>query len=109
MKPPYQATLERWLASLRGPLLFMAVALLMIGFMTHASRRSARSREAAQRERNEAQQETVRRGQELSVLFKNVQELIFRTDPHGRIRFVNARWHTTTHQPVESAPGQASA
>ncbi|WP_198403240.1 ATP-binding protein [Acidovorax delafieldii] len=106
VEQPYHATLERWLASLRGPLLFMSVALALIGFMTYASWRSARAREAAERGRNEAQQETARREQELSVLFKSVQELIFRTDPHGRIRFVNARWHTITHQPVETARGK---
>ena len=48
----------------------------------------------------------ARRGQELPVLFKSVQELIFRTDPHGKARFVNARWHAITHQPIESARGK---
>lgn len=106
VEQPATATTEQWLASLRGPLLFIAVALALIGFMTHASWRSARAREIAQRERDEAQQETARREQELSVLFKSVQELIFRTDPQGAIRFVNARWHTITNQPVEQAQGK---
>lgn len=106
VEQPYRTTTQRWLASLRGPLLFMALALALIGFMTHAVWRSARAREAAQRERDEAQLETTRREQELSVLFKSVQELIFRTDPQGHIRFVNARWHAITNQPVESALGK---
>lgn len=106
VEQPYDATTAQWLRSLRGPLLFMAVALAVIGFMTHASWRNARARETAQRERDEAQQETVRREQELSVLFKSVQELIFRTDAQGRIRFVNPRWHALTHQSPDQARGQ---
>lgn len=106
VEQPYDATIQQWLESLRGPLLFMAVAMALIGLMTHAAWRHARAREAAQRERDEAQQETARREQELSILFKSVQELIFRTDPQGRIRFVNARWHAITNLPVESAPGR---
>ena len=106
VEQPYEATVQQWWASMRGPLLFMALALALIGFMTHLSWRSARARETAQRERDEAQQETARREQELSVLIKSVQELIFRTDTHGTIRFVNARWHAITSQPPESARGK---
>lgn len=106
VEQPYEASTARWLASLRGSLLCMAVALALVGFITHASWRSARARETAQRERDEAQQETARREQELSVLFKSVQELIFRTDPQGRIRFVNARWHALTGEPAETAQGR---
>lgn len=106
VEQPYATTTEQWLASLRGPLLFMAVALALIGLLTHASWRNARAKEVAQRERDEAQQETARREQELSILFKSVQELIFRTDAQGSIRFVNPRWHAITSQPPEMARGQ---
>jgi len=105
VEQPYDATIQQWLASLRGPLLFMAVALALIGFMTRASWRSARARETAQRERDEAQHETARREQELSVLVKSVQELIFRTDTAGTLRFANARWHAITGQPAGNALG----
>ena len=84
----------------------MGVALALIGLLTHASWRNARAKEVAQRERDEAQQETARREQELSVLFRSVQELIFRTDAQGTIRFVNPRWHAITNQPAEMARGQ---
>ncbi|WP_300159714.1 PAS domain S-box protein [Aquabacterium sp.] len=106
VEQPYAATVQQWLRSLRGPLLFMAVAVLLIGFMTRASWRNARTREIAQRERDEAQQETARREQELSTLFKSVQELIFRTDTQGVIRFVNDRWQAFTSQPLDMARGQ---
>lgn len=106
VEQPYEVTTAQWLASLRGPLLFMAVAMLLIGLMTHVSWRNARAREVARRERDEAQQQTAQREQELSILLKSLQELIFRTDPQGRIRFVNARWHAVTRQPAESALGR---
>ncbi|MBA4112302.1 MAG: PAS domain-containing sensor histidine kinase [Verminephrobacter sp.] len=105
VEQPYAATTQQWLTSLRGPLLFMAVAVLLIIFMTHAAWRSALAREIAQRERDEAQNETARREQELSILFKSVQELIFRTDASGTLRFVNARWHAITGQPASRAQG----
>ena len=103
---PYAATTQQWLTSLRGPLLFMAVAVLLIVLMTHAAWRSALAREAAQRERDDAQNETARREQELSILFKSVQELIFRTDASGTLKFVNARWHAITGQPASRAQGR---
>ncbi|MBV7458480.1 MULTISPECIES: PAS domain S-box protein [unclassified Acidovorax] len=106
VEQPYEATTQQWLDAMRGPLLFMGVALALIGLLTHASWRNARAKEVAQRERDEAQQETARREQELSVLFRSVQELIFRTDAQGTIRFVNPRWHAITSQPPESARGQ---
>lgn len=106
VEQPYEAVTQKWLESMRGPLLFIAVAMLLIAGMTYATWRSARAREAARRERDEAQQETARRERDLSVLFKSVQELIFRTDPQGQIRFVNARWHAIANQPAEMARGQ---
>lgn len=99
VEQPYQTTLQQWRAALLGPLLFMVAALVLIGFITHVAWRSARARD-------QTQQETARREQELSVLFKSVQELIFRTDSQGALRFVNARWQAVTGQPVERARGQ---
>lgn len=92
VEQPY--TYTRWLHALRGPLLFMTLATLMIGLMTRAAWRNARAREAAQRE------------QELSILFKSVKELIFRTDAQGLIRFVNPRWYHLTGQPSSAAQGK---
>ena len=106
VEQPYAATTAQWMRSLRGPLLFMAMAVLLVGFMTLAAWRSVRAREFAQSERDAAQRETALREQELAVLFKSVQELIFRTNRHGVIRFVNARWHAVTSQPTEMARGK---
>lgn len=106
VEQPYASTLRRWLLSLRGPLTFMALALVLIGVMTFSAWRSARARAIARRERDEALQEIARREHELSVLFKSVQDLIFRTDPQGTLRFVNARWQAMTQQTPESARGR---
>ena len=106
VEQPYASTLRRWLLSLRGPLAFMALALMLIGLMTFSAWRNARARAVARRERDEALQEIARREHELSVLFKSVQDLIFRTDPQGTLRFVNARWQGMTQQTPESARGR---
>lgn len=106
VEQPYAVTRQQWLDALRGPLLFMAVALVLIGLMTYAAWRSARAREVAQRERDAAQQEIIRREHELSTLFRNVQELIFRTDTQGVIRFVNAQWEAITGEALDLAQGR---
>jgi hypothetical protein len=56
----YSITSERWLNTLRGPLLFMATAVLLIALITGIALRSARARDAAQREllQNEYADET---------------------------------------------------
>lgn len=102
----YSITAARWLNTLRGPLLFMATAVLLIALMTGIALRSARAREAAQRERDAAQDETARREREFSVLLKNVRELIFRTDTEGRLRFVSHHWRALTGQNPDTALGK---
>lgn len=106
VEQPYAVTLQRWQHQLRGPLAFMALGLLLLAAMTASAWRSARAREQAQRERDEAQQATAQREQELALLFKSVQELIFRTDARGAIRLVNARWQSIAHQKSELARGR---
>lgn len=103
---PYAATTARWMLALRGPLLFMATALLLIGIMTFAAWRNAREREAVQRKYEGAQRETAQREQELTVLVKSIRELIFRTNRHGNIRFVNAQWRALTGHAPEFALGK---
>ncbi|WP_404302934.1 PAS domain-containing protein [Alicycliphilus denitrificans] len=106
VEQPYAATVQHWRHQLRGPLAFMALGLLLLAAMTTIAWRNARAREQAQRERDEAVHATARREQELSLLFKSVQELIFRTDAHGAIRLVNARWQELAQQPPELARGR---
>ncbi len=102
----YSITSERWLNTLRGPLLFMAPAVLLIALITGIALRSARARDTAQRERDAAQSEIVRKERELSVLLKNVQELIFRTDTDGKLGFVSYHWQTLTGESPDTALGK---
>lgn len=102
----YSITSERWLNTLRGPLLFMAPAVLLIALITGIALRSTRARDAAQRERDAAQREIVRRERELSVLLKNVQELIFRTDTGGKLRFVTYHLQALTGENPDTALGK---
>lgn len=65
-----------------------------------------RAREAAQLKLDEIRKATAQREQELSILFKSVKELIFRTDAQGVIRFVNPRWRQLTGQVPAAARGR---
>lgn len=106
VEEPYAVTRKEWLASMRGKLIVLALGLVLITVLTVSAWRSARAREAAQRERDEAIHQTALREHELSLLFKSVQELLFRTDEHGIIRFANARWRAIAHQNAEMARGR---
>ncbi len=68
--------------------------------------RSMRAREQARRALDGAHEQVALRERELSVLFKSVQELIFRTDAQGAITFVNARWAALSNEPAEHAWGR---
>ena len=43
------------------------------------------------------------------MIFKSVQEVLFRTDPEGRLSFVNARWLSASGLPEAGALGQPLA
>jgi len=106
VEQPHAVTLQQWLAAQHGPLLLIGLATVLIGLLTRLSWRHARARERAQQELEAAHEETSRRGQQLSLLVKNVQELIFRTNLHGNIRFANARWQAITGESARLARGR---
>jgi PAS domain S-box-containing protein len=94
-----------WLRRSRGLAAAAAVAALVIGAMTRIASRSVRARESARRELEQAQSEALRRERDLSVTFRSLQELIFRTDTAGAITFVNAHWTTLTAADTAQARG----
>ena len=96
---PERIALARWWDNARWLAMVGAAAMLVIGAMTWVAARSVRLRESARRQRDHAQHAVAQRERELSVLVKSVQELIFRTDAHGTLTFVNARWQAATGQP----------
>ncbi len=99
------AAMAEWWAKSRALVAVGAAAVLLIGAMTALAARSMRAREAARHQLDQAQVELARRGRELSVTFKSLQELIFRTDAQGQVTFVNERWVAITGQDAASAAG----
>jgi len=82
-----------------------AVVSLVLGLMTFTAARSLRAQALARRQRDQAQAEVALRERELSVIFKSVQELLFRTDVQGRLSFVNTRWLAASGYPEIQALG----
>ncbi len=101
--------LQSWQRDVRWFALATALVLLVVGLMTLAAVRSLKAREAARQQRDEATARVALRERELSVIFKSVQELLFRTDAEGRLSFVNARWQAASGHPEAHAIGRPLA
>ena len=89
---PHQAIVSGWLQEIRWFFLGTVVVVSFLGAMTVLARRSLRSREKALDALDMARLEVVRREQELLVLVRSLQELVFRTDPGGVLSYANDRW-----------------
>ncbi|GAA4422862.1 hypothetical protein GCM10023090_14450 [Acidovorax lacteus] len=88
----YDAALWRWIRDARALLsVGLAMVFLVLG-LTAAVWRGVRIREGARRAADAANARVAQSEQELSVLMRSVQELIFRTDAEGHVTFVNAHW-----------------
>lgn len=109
VEQPYAATWQEWQASLRGPMIFMSLALVLIALMTFIAWRNARAREMAQRERNEIMQATARREQEQLALTSQLLESnplpICMTDMDGHFLTVNQAWEHFMGLPRERVLG----
>jgi PAS domain S-box-containing protein len=104
-----QAVLSGWRQGLR-PLLATALAVsLVIVAMTTVAARSVHGRDQARRALHAAQADVARRERALSITVTSVQELIFRTDSAGRVRFANARWAGVTGTDAAAALGRPFA
>jgi PAS domain S-box-containing protein len=88
----YDDAVSRWLNQAIGYIAAGATAVVLVLVFAVAVWRSLRGREMALRQTQLAQQRIAESERELAVLMRSVQELIFRTDVHGTITFVNARW-----------------
>jgi len=89
---PQQAIVSGWLQQMRWFFVGTVVVVSFLGAMTVLARRSLRSREKALDALDMARLEVVRREQELLVLVRSLQELVFRTDPGGVLSYANDRW-----------------
>lgn len=89
---PHQAIVSGWLREIRWFGLGTVVVISFLGAMTVLARRSLRSREKALDALDMARLDVVRREQELRVLVRSLQELVFRTDLGGVLSYANDRW-----------------
>lgn len=105
VEEPYSAALKRWKD--RVFIFFIitpAVFLLVVG-LAHSVRKTQKLQRAARQAMDRSQARLARSEQELAVLMRSVQELIFRTDKDGLLTFVNARWEMLTGQSSKMALG----
>lgn len=92
VQEPLEAVMNRWLMDSQGYLWLGLSASALVLLLSLVAWRSLRSREAARHAAQQAQIHIEHSERELAVLMRSVQEVIFRTNPAGRITFVNARW-----------------
>lgn len=81
-----------WWDSMRYPVAISLLAALFVLGLASSAGRNLRVRLAVRQQLDRAQAQIELRERELSVVMRSLQELIFRTDAQGQIRFVNARW-----------------
>ncbi len=106
VQQPMAAVVQRWERSARGFVLVGVCAVAVIVVLSGLVWRSLRARERARQLRNDAQARVARSQQEMAVVMKSVQELLFRTDVDGAITFVNARWSALGGSDAENAIGR---
>lgn len=83
-----------------------AAAVLVIVGAAAMLLANLKARARTRQELDRAHEQVALRERELSVLFKSVQELLFRTDAGGRLSFVNAHWAAFSREGVERAIGR---
>lgn len=91
---------------LLGALLFVALMVTLTGLLGHAFRRNALGKRRALRERDRARAEAARYERELTEVLQTAQQLVFRTDVQGRIRFATTHWQAIARQSPLMAPGR---
>ena len=101
-----ETALQVWWRQTAGLLAAGGITLLVILGSAWVASRSLRREETVRAERDEAQAAVARREQELSVIFRSVQELLFRTDTQGRLSFINLRRDPLTQRSLDSLIGQ---
>lgn len=93
------ARVARWAA------IVCAAALAIVGLMVGMAWRSLRSFEAVNHVLGSTRERVAANERDLRTLVESVQELIFRTDEHGRITFINGRWAQISGHPSAAAIG----
>ena len=105
----HQVSVARWFDTMRW---FGTAALVTLAFlagMTTVVHRSLRARDNALRLLDDARLDLVGREQDLRVLLRSLQELVFRTDARGVLTNVNERWVAMRGEQVGQALNQPLA
>jgi PAS domain S-box-containing protein len=105
VEKPLSDSRRKWFLAMRWFALVGALTVLFIIAMSIAAHRNLKRRLRAFAELRAARAEVVRREQELRVLLKSVEELIFRTDVQGNIIYANDSWVCLRGTSVSEAVG----
>jgi len=106
VEEPYAAVIARWRDDAFAFFVAGLALLALVLGLSASVLKTRRVQKSAQQAMEKAQARIARSEHEMAVLMRSVQELIFRTDSHGRLTFVNARWEQWTGQPSAEAVGQ---
>jgi len=109
VETPVAVALAGWQRDARAVAGAAGAVALVIVLLSQLAARSLRARAQARQQRDAAQAVVAARERELSVIFKSVQALLFRTDAQGRLTFVNARWQVASGHTEAAALGQSLA
>lgn len=109
VEEPYAGVIAHWWVTMRWPLAFAALGLALVAALSALAWRHLRVREHSRRQLDAAQARIARSERELSVLVRSVQELMFRTDADGVIRFANQRWAKLRGEAPSEAVGRRLA
>ena len=87
---PLATVLSEWHATHLWRRCVAALAMLVMVGLTLIAARGLRTREKARRDLDRAHAMVARSAREVAVIVRSVQQLLFRTDAHGTLTFVNA-------------------
>lgn len=106
VESPLQGELDAWMQQARWFIAAGMAGVLFIIGMTAMAVRSLHQRELARAALDATQHDIAERERELSVIFRSVQELLFRADAQGKLTFINERWMQASGRPISDAIGQ---
>ena len=87
---PLATVLTEWHATHLWRRFVAGLAMLVMAALTAIAARSLRTREKARQDLDRAHAKVARSAREIAVIVRSVQQLLFRTDAHGTLTFVNA-------------------
>lgn len=93
---PLRVVTTEWFMDTRGRMVVILLGSIIIVGLTLTASHSLKAREEAQQRVEAMQRKIARSEQELNVIVRSVQELLFRIDARGRLTFVNAHWMAAT-------------